>query len=207
MLEYCSRRLATLVGIIEERYNMNLLNRLQAYFANRFLIRYLNKNGIYYSSLPRVIGGKPAFANLGETRIGENCMFRGYRITTKLSTGEAGRILIGDRVFLNDGVNIHSEYRVEIGDFTKLGDMVSIYDTSFHPIDSKSVTSIREVAIGNNVWIGSQSIILPGAEVGDNSVIAAGSVVTGSIPSNSLAAGVPAKVVRPLIIDNGWVRP
>ncbi len=55
---------------------------------------------------------------------------------------------------------------------------------------------IKPVRIGNNVWIGSRVMVLKGASIGDNSVIAAMSVVTSAIPANCVAAGVPAKVIR-----------
>jgi maltose O-acetyltransferase len=58
------------------------------------------------------------------------------------------------------------------------------------------VGTIKPVSIGNNVWIGSRVMILKGASIGDNSVIAAMSVVTSAIPANCVAAGVPAKVIR-----------
>jgi acetyltransferase-like isoleucine patch superfamily enzyme len=52
------------------------------------------------------------------------------------------------------------------------------------------------IIIGNNVWIGSNSTILPGVVIGDNSIIGAGSVVTKNVPSNVIVAGVPAKVIK-----------
>ncbi len=54
------------------------------------------------------------------------------------------------------------------------------------------------MTIGRNVWIGMRAIVLKGATIGDGAVIAAGSVVTGDIPGNVLAGGVPARVIRPL---------
>lgn len=56
--------------------------------------------------------------------------------------------------------------------------------------------SSSPVHIGNNVWIGSGSVILPGVTIGDNAVIGAGSVVTKDIPSDMIAVGNPAKVIR-----------
>jgi acetyltransferase-like isoleucine patch superfamily enzyme len=57
---------------------------------------------------------------------------------------------------------------------------------------------IAPITLGNNVFVGLNTIIMPGVTIGSNVVIGAGSVVTRSIPSNTVAAGVPAKVIRPL---------
>ncbi len=58
----------------------------------------------------------------------------------------------------------------------------------------------QEIRIGDNVWIGAGVIVLPGCRIGNNSVIAAGSVVCSDIPDNCMAAGVPAKVKKQLIV-------
>lgn len=59
-------------------------------------------------------------------------------------------------------------------------------------------TRVANVKIGNNVFIGAHSIVLPGVTIGDNVIVGAGSVVTRDIPSNSVAVGAPAKVIKPL---------
>lgn len=58
----------------------------------------------------------------------------------------------------------------------------------------------KEIRIGENVWLGAGVIVLPGCRIGDNCVIAAGSVVCADIPDNCMAAGVPAKVKKPIVI-------
>jgi acetyltransferase-like isoleucine patch superfamily enzyme len=84
--------------------------------------------------------------------------------------------------------------------------MTYIYDTNFHEISPEKPTKNAPVSIGNNVWIGTKSIILPGSVIGDHCVIAAGSIVTGAIPAKSLAAGAPARVIKTLNIPDGWIR-
>ena len=93
-------------------------------------------------------------------------------------------------------------YLVRLGDHVELAANVR-----FLPHDGSvwvfreaepNIDIIKPISIGNNVFIGYGSIILPGATIGDNCIIGAGSVVTGVIPSNSVAAGVPAKVIRSL---------
>jgi acetyltransferase-like isoleucine patch superfamily enzyme len=62
------------------------------------------------------------------------------------------------------------------------------------------------VHIGDNVWIGRSAIILPGVTIGDNAVVAAGAVVTKDVEEATLVAGNPARVVRTLVVDDGWRR-
>jgi acetyltransferase-like isoleucine patch superfamily enzyme len=70
--------------------------------------------------------------------------------------------------------------------------------------DHPDADAFAPIVVGNNVFIGFRSILMPGATIGDNCVIGAGSVVTRSIPPNSVAAGVPAKVIRST--DEYWER-
>lgn len=97
---------------------------------------------------------------------------------------------------------------VHIGDYVMIGPNVTIA-TPVHPlvakernfqVDENGVRHLYEYAkpivIGNNVWIASNVVITGGVTIGDNSVIGAGSVVTRDIPPNSLAAGVPCRVIR-----------
>lgn len=86
-------------------------------------------------------------------------------------------------------------WHISIGDNVVLAPNVHIlaHDTSTKPF--LGYTKVAEVNIGNQVFIGAGSIILPGVNIGNNVIIGAGSVVSKSIPDNSLALGVPAKVI------------
>ena len=121
--------------------------------------------------------------------------------------GEIPRLL--KRLFGKTGENIwieppfHCDYgwNIEVGDsfFANYNLNVSIY-TAGHPIHPDSRNSGYEygipVTIGNNVWIGGNSVILPGVTIGNNVVIGAGSVVTKDIPNNRIAAGNPCRIIR-----------
>ncbi len=61
---------------------------------------------------------------------------------------------------------------------------------------NKGLEYAKPITIGNNVWFGGNVAVMPGVTIGDNCTIAAGSIVTKDIPDNSLAAGVPCKVIR-----------
>lgn len=117
----------------------------------------------------------------------------------------SSRIEIGDRVGFNSIAIFCRSQKISIGSGTLIGGNCQISDTDGHPLwppESRSFYPGTEhdapVTIGKNVFIGLNVTILKGTSIGDNSVIAAGSVVTGDIPRNCLVAGIPARVVRVL---------
>jgi maltose O-acetyltransferase len=111
-----------------------------------------------------------------------------------------GNISIGKNCFFNRGCSLVAFNRINIGNYCIFGPNVSIYDHNHRYTDNtyirKQGYEIREVEIGNDVWIGANTVITAGAKIGEHVVIGANSVVTKDIPSNSLAAGSPAKVIR-----------
>ncbi len=108
-------------------------------------------------------------------------------------------IEIGENFFANMNFVVLDGARVTIGDNAFIAPNVGIY-TAGHPMNADERNAGLEyaypVTIGNNVWIGAQTAILPGVTIGDNCVIGAGSVVTKDIPANSLAVGNPCRVIR-----------
>lgn len=84
---------------------------------------------------------------------------------------------------------------VYIGENTKIS-FENMLITSTHDKDNFKLVKARPIVIGKNVWITTRCIVLGGVTIGDNSIIGAGSVVTGDIPANCFAAGNPAKVVK-----------
>mgnify|MGYP000361354714 CR=1 FL=1 len=112
-------------------------------------------------------------------------------------------VRIGDNVSINNNATIVSEGEgISIGNDTLIGTNVFIADSDFHNLDPdlrlSNVIKTEKVTIGNNVFIGSNVSILKGVDIGNNSVIAYGSVVTKSIPSNVIAGGIPCKVIKKL---------
>lgn len=107
-------------------------------------------------------------------------------------------ISIGNHTHIGENVHLRGGGAIIIGEWCQIANN-SIIVTGGHPIDGGRYygrSIFYDISIGNNVWIGSGAIILPGVCVGDNSVIAAGAVVTSSIPSNVLAGGLPARKIR-----------
>lgn len=108
-------------------------------------------------------------------------------------------IEVGKNLFTNYNCTILDVAKVKIGDNVLIGPNVSIY-TAGHPIHADTRKTVYEygapITIGDNVWIGGNSIILPDVTVGSNSVIAAGSVVTKDVPEWTVVAGNPARVIK-----------
>lgn len=130
------------------------------------------------------------------------------------AVGENGRCRIGDFTLLN-GALIMAEEKIEIGSHCLVSWNVGIADSDFHPlepaqriVDAQALAPFFKdrpprpklhtapVVIGDNVWIGMNAVILKGVTIGENSVVAAGSVVTKSVPANCVVAGNPAVVVK-----------
>lgn len=119
---------------------------------------------------------------------------------TELRTIGNGCIRIGDDVRLNRSCTIVSYSEILIHDLVIIGEFVSIRDANHGMLPSEPMRyqshDTRPIKIGRDVWIGRGSIILPGVTVGNGAVIGANSVVTQDIPSFSIAAGAPAKILK-----------
>lgn len=108
-------------------------------------------------------------------------------------------IEVGKYFFANYNCTILDVAKVKIGDNCQMAPNVAIY-TAGHPLHPVSRNSGyeygKEITIGDNVWIGGNTVICPGVQIGNNVVIGAGSVVTKDLPDWSLAAGNPCRVLR-----------
>lgn len=142
----------------------------------------------------------------GGVKIGKGCVIGvnsiGYHAgmpynTKLLNDGENSYIIVGNNCRIN-GACIHAEKRVIIGNNCVIASGVTIIDSNGHEINSHNRTKGRDnpapIEIGNNVWVGINSVILKGTKLGDNCVISAGSVVKGVFPAGSLIRGNPAIV-------------
>ena len=148
----------------------------------------------------------------GGVIIGENCQIgrseKGYHAgmpfyTTLYNDGDNSYITIGNNCRIN-GAFIHAKDIITIGDNCVIASGISIIDSNGHQVCSSNRTMGRDIAksisIGNNVWIGINSIILKGTTIGDNCIVSAGSVCKGVYPKNSIVSGNPANVVKKIDI-------
>ena len=111
------------------------------------------------------------------------------------------RTSFGARCFANFGLVCLDVAPVTIGDDVQIGPNVQLL-TATHPLEPQARRekweSAQPIAIGDNVWLGGGVIVCPGVTIGDDTVVAAGAVVTRDLPAGVLAAGVPARVLREL---------
>ncbi|WP_062516442.1 DapH/DapD/GlmU-related protein [Demequina gelatinilytica] len=106
-------------------------------------------------------------------------------------------IALGDGVFLNAGCTFQDQGGVRIGDGSLIGHnaVIATLNHALDP-DRRGDMEPAPVVIGRRVWLGSNVTIVPGVTIGDDAVVAAGAVVTRDVPTRSVVAGVPARVVR-----------
>ena len=104
--------------------------------------------------------------------------------------------LILEGGFINSDVKIRCFESITIGKGAKISHNVTIMDGDGHSIEYDGYISVKPVVIEDDVWIGTKAIILKGVTIGEGSIVAAGAVVTKDVPSHSLVAGNPAKVIK-----------
>lgn len=141
----------------------------------------------------------PCIENEGNLMIGDHFHLWSYLSRSQLAVGPSGLLKIGNHVFINVGTTISACSQVLIGNHVQVGVGVTIYDSDFHGLERRDYPEPPSpVTIEDDVWIATRAIILKGVTVGKGSVVAAGSVVTRSVPPYTLVGGVPARVIRTL---------
>lgn len=136
--------------------------------------------------------------------IGDNCTFLSDRTANSiglycpclLTADKNATLTIGNNVGLS-GTRIWATTVVKIGNNVKCGANTLITDTDAHNDDPRSGKN-APITIADNVWLGTNVIVLKGVSIGENTLIGAGSVVSKSIPANVIAAGNPCRVIRNL---------
>lgn len=110
-------------------------------------------------------------------------------------------LVIGEMTFVNDGVRFDTSAPIIIGNHVDIAHDVK-FITSTHEFGSEwrraGASRKFAISVGDGTWIGAAAMVLPGVTIGEGALVAAGSVVTRSVPANTLVAGVPAQTVRRL---------
>lgn len=122
----------------------------------------------------------------------------GFLLIPPFHTTGGPDIHVGRDVFINQNCTFYDLGGIEIGDEALIGPNVSLI-TSGHPLEPsrrRDGVTAAPIVIGRNVWIAAGATLIGGVTVGDNSVVAAGAVVTRDVPPNTLVGGNPARVIR-----------
>lgn len=107
---------------------------------------------------------------------------------------QGAKLILGKNSYVNSDCKIRCQKEIRIGNGCAISHDFTVMDSDFHRINGKDMT--ESVVIRDHVWIGTRVTVLKGVTIGEGSIIAAGSVVTKDIPSNCVAAGVPARVIK-----------
>ncbi len=148
---------------------------------------------------------------MGEIELGKNAQLGVYQ-SPGFKYGDfyleartsVAKIIIGSNVSINNNCTIIADKAtIEIGESTLIGPDFYCTDSDFHPLASSqrlenSYTS-KPIKIGSNVFIGARVTVLKGVTIGNNSVVAAGSVVVKNVPAGAIVGGNPSKIIRMLL--------
>jgi maltose O-acetyltransferase len=168
--------------------------------ANQVRMRIFNQIFAYAIHLVQMIMNlmPPFIRNLGFRLMLNSCgknVFFDYNIYIKYPW----LVEAGNDVAINRGVQFfpayHGGYHIRLGNDVYLAPNVCFF-ASGHDVNDLTRLKGNNIVINDHVWIGANAIVLPGITIGENSVVGAGSVVTKSIPPNSVAVGNPARVIR-----------
>jgi acetyltransferase-like isoleucine patch superfamily enzyme len=124
-------------------------------------------------------------------------IYESTTIFTPFYTNFGKFISIGKNVFINHACSFLDMGGIVIEDDVLIGPKVNII-TENHPLDPRDRKALitKSVTIKRNVWIGAGATILPGVTIGENSIVAAGAVVSKDVPANTIVGGIPAKYIK-----------
>jgi maltose O-acetyltransferase len=146
------------------------------------------------------VNGKPIIQNRGRLVLGDQVCIWSNVIQARLYVHKDGQLIVGTNSRLN-GVHIDARHRITIGNNVRIAPYTIILDSDFHDIKNHfDEGKTGAITIEDNVWIATRVTILKGVTIGENSVVATGSVVTKDVPRNTVVGGVPAKVIKSLSI-------
>lgn len=169
-----------------------------AYVSDTKLVLKQFKAKFFVRAYRRMISFNLPRANYLLNRMGVHRKGFAY-IEPPFSCDYGDNLWLGDNFYANTNFVVLDVGKITIGDNAQIGPNVTI-TTAGHPVHPQARNSHYEygipIEIGNNVWIGANSTILPGVKIGDNVTIGAGSVVNKDIPANVIAAGCPCRVIR-----------
>ena len=162
-------------------------------------VLYIDKSTLLRDSYIKIEG------NNNKIFIGSNCCLKNLTIDMK---NDNSVIKIGDKTSIEEArITSFEPYKIEIGKDCMFSANIVIMNTDVHKIydiDTGLKTNEgKEISIGNHVWLGIRTIILKGVSIGDNAIVAAGSIVTKDVKANTIVSGNPAKQIKE---NKNWSR-
>ncbi|MCD8012434.1 MAG: acyltransferase [Lachnospiraceae bacterium] len=148
---------------------------------------------IKISGLQRWERGFKIYFDGGYFNIGSGCNFRH---DAQLRALDGGVVRIGDKTFMNNNVCITARNKITIGNNVKIANNVVVIDHDHDYMNGNKGYKVGSVVIEDGVWIGANAVILKDTFIGKNSVIGAGSVVKGVVPSNTVFGGEMASIIK-----------
>ncbi|MGN7387712.1 acyltransferase [Sporosarcina sp. SAFN-015] len=115
---------------------------------------------------------------------------------TVIIVNNNANLYIGDNTYIAGDSKIYAVKEIRIGSDCALSWGLTIIDSDFHTLLPDQKEKVNSISIGNHVWIGCNVTVLKGVTIGDNSVVAANSVVNKDVPPNTLVGGSPAEVIK-----------
>lgn len=174
--------------------------------------------GIKIGKNIRVTGPILIRRGLGQVEIGNNCVFvSSSRRATGAGVYDPVRIRVSmehAKVIFKNGSGMTGgsitcrSGRIEIGENSMIGPNCVFMNSDFHPLwppDQRNhypgTELDADIIVGDNVWIGGNCIVLKGAEIGENSIVCAGSIVSAKVPANCMVSGNPARVIKKFVTE------
>ncbi|GAB78166.1 Hexapeptide repeat of succinyl-transferase [Austwickia chelonae] len=156
---------------------------------------------------PPLIRGDVRITLTAHSRIGAELNADGRLETVLISARQGGRLILGERVYLNRGSSVEALHEVRIGDDVLFGPNATVLDDDFHPLEPARPTHRGPTVLEDNIWLGRNVLVTPGVRIGRGTAVGANSVVTRDLPPGVFAAGSPARPLRELNIPaHGWDR-
>lgn len=182
-----------------------IIHRMWNRTVSRLMAFWLNAPGLYLGPSCRVLGGR--HISIGRGVYAERNLWL-EAVTWYGAQRFDPHIVIGDAVSFSDGVHISSISSIAIGNRCLFGSRIYVGDHNHgvyvgaqqsrpeQPPSGRELGGGGPVVIGENVWIGDNSVILGPATIGDGAIVGANSVVRGVVPANTIVAGAPAKPIK-----------
>ncbi|USD67792.1 acyltransferase [Vibrio sp. SCSIO 43136] len=151
-----------------------------------------------------IYGGTPLVTGPLNLTVGSQCRISGHTTFSARTATVEPQLIIANNVGIGWQTTIAVGTKVVLGNNVRIAGQCNLFGYSGHPIDAKrraagepdDASQVGDIVLEDDVWLGSKVVVMSGVTIGQGTVVAAGSIVTKSLPSNVIAAGNPAKVIK-----------